>query len=472
MHRARRLAVAVTLVACAACRASLPAPSTPLSATRADAFDDMPQSGPHRSTHGPSTQQLRLNSGFPLHVLHVPGYPLSVGSLVTHAGTASRECAGAIRTVTVEAWRDAMEALDPGARLTAQTQHDHVSISFAVDSAAPSRFAATIRRVLEATPNAAAIDRARRRAERAAADGELGGAGTAVAVLNEWRTGERRATTTRVLAVEDASVVRCLATLRHPDHLTLAASGGLHGVALQAELERSLSGWAPSAVRDQDKAPFTPPPLDPPLLVVNRDVESVAVAARLAGPGASDGDYPAFAVLAHLFGQGGGSRMSEVLRGRLGLTYWAGSDIAVMRDASSLTVRTLVDATRLNEALRGLDRAVASMRKLTDGEISAATVSLRERWLRAMERPALAADEMASRARFGDDPGESLRMRLDALAALTPDAVRAVADRYFRRDEMPIVVVGHQRTVLTQLQWSGRSYDLMDARYRRIRGGP
>jgi hypothetical protein len=443
------------------CRASLPEPVHPLSATRRATLPAMPAMPVGDALERtPSVETVKLSNGLSVHVIRSPGARATTAAVAMPIHDSAAGCAGAAADVAARALTMALREHAPGPSWSAESWNGFFVISIELLGADPAEVADLLVRTLTVRPDAQQVTQAREHVFRSLFERDLGGPRLALAVLEDWRAAIPYQRTNDTMRVGLREVLGCLESPR-PSDAKLAIASSADPLALRAALEPVFSYWRDGPERQRAPQTVRADAAPPRLKVIHRGVEGMFLAGAIAGPARSHRDYFAFSLLAQLFAGTANSRLQQALRNRLGLTYWTAADVRYLDDRSVLLIATAVDRTRLNKALQALDQELDALQRLSRPELEGARRSLREQLLESLERPEYSARQFVRLACLTEQPAEFMRDWIAATEDLSVEEVQRVARAYFRSSATALVLVGEQTDVVSQLQWTPRKYDLV-----------
>ncbi|HEY4320160.1 MAG TPA: pitrilysin family protein [Gemmatimonadales bacterium] len=156
------------------------------------------------------------------------------------------------------------------------------------------------------------------------------------------------------------------------------------------------------------------------------------------GPGELHDDVPALDVAAAILGTGRGSRFAKALR-EPGLVTDVGVSSYGVIDTGVFSIGAELDAAVLDDVLAVVAGAVTDLTRdiPSDGELARAVTLLRAGTARRLDRYESRAIALADAEALGDV--RRLDGEIGRLLAVTPDAVRAAAQRWLRLDELSAV---------------------------------
>ncbi|WP_041497425.1 M16 family metallopeptidase [Nonlabens marinus] len=168
----------------------------------------------------------------------------------------------------------------------------------------------------------------------------------------------------------------------------------------------------------------------------------------------SDKDYHAALVANYIFGGGFGSYLNMNLREKNGYTYGAGSSLGAGRDYKSTfrattKVRNEVTDSAVVETFKELDRIKTTY--VTDEDLSNAKAKFLGSFIMQSEDKSVVADR-AITIRTNNLDEDFYKDFISNINAVTKEDVKRVANKYFKTDNMRIVLVGKASEVLEPLE--------------------
>jgi zinc protease len=249
------------------------------------------------------------------------------------------------------------------------------------------------------------------------------------------------------VATLDAGAVRAAhAAALVRDRLRVAVAGDITAAELGPLLDRVFGGL-----------PASGPPLPPvavaqaagDLQVVDLDIPQSLVLFGHGGIARLDPDFVAASVLNHIFGGGGfGSRLTDELREKRGLTYGVSTWLAP-GDFGRLYMGRF--ATANARAAEALAIVRAEWRRMAEQGVTAAELETAKRYLTGayplrFDGNGRIADQLLGLMTAGLDPGYVAR-RNALVEAVTVDDIARVARRLLDPDALSVVVVGRPEGV-------------------------
>ena len=154
-------------------------------------------------------------------------------------------------------------------------------------------------------------------------------------------------------------------------------------------------------------------------------------------------DFPAMEVVNTLLGGYFGSRLMRNIREDKGYTYGIGSGVVSKLQHGFFYVSTEVGAevseAALEEVYAEMDRM--RMEPVTQDELDLVRNYLLGQFLRSVDGPFALAQKFAAVHLYGLDNGYYDHY-LSVIKNITPEAIQALAERYFRREDLLELVVG------------------------------
>jgi predicted Zn-dependent peptidase len=250
-------------------------------------------------------------------------------------------------------------------------------------------------------------------------------------------------------AVTPEALRRFHATRLAPRGATLTVAGDVDASALQAQLERALSGWTGGAA--PASLPAVPAAAPAPITLVDRPGSTQAnlVIAKALPLKSTDPDFLALQMANQLLGGSATSRLFLNLRVDKGYTYGSYSSL----DPRSRTVVFTAEAQVRNEvAAPALSEMRKELARLRDQPVSAkelddAKALLAGRFMMRLSSSDRFADWLAQVLKEGRDPSRELKTFLARLRALTPEDIQRVARKYLDPAGMATIAVGDAASI-------------------------
>ncbi|PRP67631.1 insulinase family protein [Nonlabens agnitus] len=168
----------------------------------------------------------------------------------------------------------------------------------------------------------------------------------------------------------------------------------------------------------------------------------------------SDDDYHAALVANYIFGGGFGSYLNMNLREKNGYTYGAGSGLGAGRDYKSTfrattKVRNEVTDSAIVETFKELDRIKTTY--VSDEDLANAKAKFLGNFIMQSEDKSVVANR-AITIRTNDLDEDFYKDFIANINAVTKEDVKRVANKYFKTDNMRVVLVGKASDVLENLE--------------------
>ena len=166
-----------------------------------------------------------------------------------------------------------------------------------------------------------------------------------------------------------------------------------------------------------------------------------------------DDDYHAALVANYIFGGGFGSYLNMNLREKNGYTYGAGSGLGAGRDYKSTfrattKVRNEVTDSAVVETFKELDRIKTTY--VSDEDLANAKAKFLGSFIMQSEDKSVVADR-AITIRKNDLDDDFYKDFIANINAVTKEDVKRIANKYFKTDNMRVVLVGKASDVLDNL---------------------
>lgn len=432
-----------------------------------------PSLGPLRPFRVPDIERLRLSSGFPVHVVHLPRLPVVSAAFVFGSAGESGVAAAAAGRATLTA-----SALEGGTRRRSGTALAEALEAVGADASASAGWDATVasvscladrwaegldllaEMVLAPAFPEGEVERVREQALARIRQRSMDPSALAVdrAVALIYSEGEpygrpTGGTEASVQRLDRSSLAEFADQSYRPEGSGLVVVGDVDPVEVQAVAEGLLAGWggrAPGRVVPEGRARF-----DHRTIHVVHRPGSVQSELRLGHPGAprTIPDHPALVVANAVLGGTFGSRLNMNLRETRGYTYGVRSSFAFRRGPGPFSVSTAVDtgttAAAVREAVGEVERFVA------DGPDEEEVRSTRDYLAGVFPLRLETTGRVAGRVAelfihdLADDAWTRYR---DDIRQVDQGAAHDAARRHIRPQELTIVVVGDAERVAHELE--------------------
>jgi predicted Zn-dependent peptidase len=480
--RARTLAALVAsaaLAALAGCsaRASLDPPTMPLSRTREESFrSSVPVLSPRAEWTAPSVERFTLSNGVPVYFVARPGARIvSIGYVNRRAGSFDPRVTAGLPVLTAamlrsgtlahpgRAHRSARHALGVELEVTAWRNGLEMWVHTLAAHAAPA-VDLLAEAVIEPELSQAALDQARsaQLVARAQQGESLANIAFELGVREVFGDGAAESIPelgylSRLRGFTRDDVLAYHRSRYTPPNSALAVSGDISLEALRAMLERSFGDW-----RVADAVAIDRPPRSRsvslgrrPWLLVDAGAEQSLATFALVWrmPTLLEPEFYTAIVAFALYGSMSSSRLNAVFREREGSTYTAEADYMGGVHWGLGYARINVDRARVADSVV---RALAEADRLRTRPPRRALVESAQQHLRGLLLERFEGSEgtarvLATLAEFELGP-DSWDQHLRGIDAVTPEAVRAFADRFMRPEQATVVVVADASVVAPELR--------------------
>jgi predicted Zn-dependent peptidase len=244
-----------------------------------------------------------------------------------------------------------------------------------------------------------------------------------------------------VAAITRDDLINHIDTWYQPNNMVLSVAGNIDPDAVLALVQRHWQDLEPQPL--PDSAPASDGMDDNRVVIEHRDIEQCNLGLALRTFPREDPDRYALTILNDVLGRGMSSRLFLEIRERRGLAYSIGSGTARFSDTGHLGVGAGVTSENVVEAA---ELSLLEIERLTREPVGA------EELTKSIEHSTgsfrLSFETASSHCfRSGDSilmEGHILPINevIDSLRAVTPDDIQRVAQRFVRRDNLAIAVVG------------------------------
>ena len=220
--------------------------------------------------------------------------------------------------------------------------------------------------------------------------------------------------------------------------IVVAAAGNIDHKAFAAEAERLL-GHIESGQQPQREQPaFTPT-----ACTAEKPLDQAHIVLTFEAPSYRDPEIYVLQVLSNILGGGMSSRLFQEVREKRGLCYSVFSFGSAYEDAGQVGVYAATSPEHSNELVElttGIMLSVAE--QVSEAEVARAKAQLKASLVMNLESASSRADQIARQfLAFGHVPAiSSLVAKIDAV---TPEQVRALAERLFTKRTPGFSAVGH-----------------------------
>jgi len=237
-----------------------------------------------------------------------------------------------------------------------------------------------------------------------------------------------------------------------PNTAILAIVGDIHPAEAFAKAERAFGGWAKA---EAVKAPvFSPQPLEKRRIIVVDKPDAVQTQVRVGQVGIAftDPDFFTAQVYNAVVGGTQTSRLYEEVRRKRGLSYGANSTLVRLRQPGAFRASTY---TKTESTVETLDTVLAvldgSREEVPAAELTDSKTFITGAFPLEIETPDGIAFKVMEAMIYGYGRPflESYRSRIDAV---TPQQVKAFADKRIHPDRMVVVLVGNAKAFTADLE--------------------
>jgi predicted Zn-dependent peptidase len=220
--------------------------------------------------------------------------------------------------------------------------------------------------------------------------------------------------------------------------IVVAAAGNIEHRAIAAECERLLgkieTGHQPQ--RDQ-------PAFQPSSRTEEKPLDQAHLVLTFEAPSYRDPDIYVLQVLSNILGGGMSSRLFQEVREKRGLCYSVFSFGSAYEDVGQVGVYAATSPEHSNELVElTTDIMMSVAREVSDAEVARAKAQLKASLVMNLESASSRADQIARQfLAFGHVP--AIGTLVAKIEAVTPEQVRALAERLFRAKTPGFSAVGH-----------------------------
>ncbi len=244
-----------------------------------------------------------------------------------------------------------------------------------------------------------------------------------------------------------------------PDNLFIAVAGDISPAEAADALNGAFEGWAPGHPDFPPTPPESPRTEPPAVVLYPRDLTQTAIVYGCPTITRESPDIYAAQVLNYIFGGGGfSSRLAQQVRDRAGLAYSVRSSLPTGRkDPAPLTVSCQTKTETTVKALELMRAIMADLaaEPVPPAEFEAARGALANGFVRGFATREAVVSALMS-LEFDGRPADFYQTYLDRIRAVTPDQVRALAQRLFDPQRMVTVMVGDVGEMGPDLTGMGR----------------
>jgi len=260
-----------------------------------------------------------------------------------------------------------------------------------------------------------------------------------------------------VKKITRADIVKTYERMFVPQNAALVVVGDVTPSTLLAKLEPTFGAWKakPGIVPLTRRAPKTPAKVATKERLVFVDKEGAQSQIQLVRPGVSHAvkDRDAFIVANSILGGMFSSRINMNLREKNSYTYGARSHFAMRHGAGAFSIGAAVHAEKTGPAIQEVWNELEGLKQTgpTEEELALAKESLRLAMPGRFESTSEVGNAVADLVVY-DLPLDDYEKRPARIDAVTAADVKRVANEYFSKESMTVVVVGGRATVMPQLE--------------------
>ncbi len=220
--------------------------------------------------------------------------------------------------------------------------------------------------------------------------------------------------------------------------IVVAAAGNIDHHAFAAEAERQL-GKIESGQQPQRQQPA----FAPTACTAEKPLDQAHLVLTFEAPGYRDPDIYVLQVLSSILGGGMSSRLFQEVREKRGLCYSVFSFGSAYEDVGQVGVYAATSPEHSNELMSlTTDIMMSVAREVSDAEVARAKAQLKASLVMNLESASSRADQIARQfLAFGHVP--AISTLVTKIEAVTPEQVRALAERLFRSKTPGFSAVGH-----------------------------
>ncbi|MBU0613697.1 insulinase family protein [Patescibacteria group bacterium] len=177
--------------------------------------------------------------------------------------------------------------------------------------------------------------------------------------------------------------------------------------------------------------------------IQTKKLEQIQVALAFPTPGAGHKDIPAIGLLSHILGGSMSSRLFIEVRERRGLCYFVRSSTDAFEDVGIFSIRSGLDASRLEEAMKTIFKEIAKIKKngVTDAELRDAKTHL-EGTLKLQFEDSMRYAQFIGGQELHLNEAKTPEERMEEYRKVTKKDILRVADIIFDRQSLAISAIG------------------------------
>jgi predicted Zn-dependent peptidase len=220
--------------------------------------------------------------------------------------------------------------------------------------------------------------------------------------------------------------------------IVVAAAGHIDHAAFAAEAEKLLGQIAEGSGPQRETPSF-----QPICCTAEKPLDQAHIVLSFEAPSYRDPDIYVLQVLSNILGGGMSSRLFQEVREKRGLCYSVFSFGAAYEDAGQVGVYAATSPEHANELLDLTSEVMLSVgQEVSEAEVARAKAQLKASLVMNLESASSRADQIARQfLAFGEVP--AIATLTAKIEAVTPEQVRALAERLFRHHKPAFSAVGH-----------------------------
>ncbi len=232
--------------------------------------------------------------------------------------------------------------------------------------------------------------------------------------------------------------------LYHPHNAFLAIAGDISAAEAFAKAEKYFGDWPKGEIKAVSLVPPAPTRGRRLILIDKPDAVQTEIRLGKVGIARRDPDYFPLQVLSAILASGSGSRLWDILRRERGLTYGVRSSAEARQQPGSLTVATFTRTEKTVETLELILKELERLgrEKVTEQELHKAKQFLAGIFQLRLETPDSLATLVLDALNYGFDYAY-LNTYRDRILEVTAEQVQEVARKYYRTDDLILVLVGN-----------------------------
>ncbi|HWC97299.1 MAG TPA: pitrilysin family protein [Candidatus Sulfopaludibacter sp.] len=230
-----------------------------------------------------------------------------------------------------------------------------------------------------------------------------------------------------------------------PSNIMLAVWGDFDAKEMQAKLQKLFADWTVKQPPVPDFPKVTAKPVAGTYLAVKRDTAQTFFTMGHLGGVLDDKDYPALEIMSAILGEGGQSRLFQLVRTKMGNAYNISADWGANYDHPGLfEVSGSTKSYSTVETLRAVEKEVERIRttEVTEDELKTAKETALNSLVFAFDSRTKTLGRVLTYAYYGY-PKDFIQQYQKALSEVTRADVLRVAKTHLDPDHFTIVAVGN-----------------------------